>query len=39
VASVSQNGVVTAVSTGSANITAVHPAATGATVAHAVTVS
>ena len=39
VASVSPNGVVTAVSTGSANITAVHPAATGATVAHAVTVS
>ena len=39
VASVSQNGVVTAVSTGSANITASHPSATGATVAHAVTVS
>ena len=39
VAAVSQNGVVTAVSTGSANITAVHPAAGAATVAHAVTVS
>ena len=38
VAAVSQNGVVTAVAAGSVSITAVHPAATGATVAHAITV-
>lgn len=39
VATVSQNGVVTGVSAGSANITATHDAATGATTACAVTVS
>lgn len=39
VATVSQNGVVTGVSAGSASITATHPAATGATTPIAVTVS
>lgn len=39
VATVSQNGVVTGVSAGSANITATHPAATGATTPVAITVS
>lgn len=39
VASVSQNGVVTAVSSGTADITATHPAATGATTPVSVTVS
>ena len=38
-ATVSQNGVVTAVSAGTANITATHSAATGATVACVVTVT
>ena len=39
VATVSQNGVVTAVAAGKANITATHPAATGATVPVVVTVT
>lgn len=39
VATVSPNGVVTGVSAGTANITATHPAATGATTASVVTVS
>lgn len=39
VASVSQNGVVTGISAGTATITATHPAATGATVGVAVTVA
>lgn len=39
VATVSQNGVVTGVSAGTANITATHPAATGATTVSVVTVS
>lgn len=39
VATVSQNGVVRAVGAGTANITATHPAATGATVASAITVT
>lgn len=39
VATVSPNGVVTAVSAGTANITATHPAATGATTPSVVTVS
>lgn len=38
-ASVSQNGVVTAIASGTANITATHPAATGTATAHVVTVS
>ena len=39
IASVSQNGVVTAVSTGTADITATHPAADGASTAIEITVS
>lgn len=39
VASVSQNGVVTAIASGTANITASHPAATGAATAIPITVS
>lgn len=39
VATVSNNGVVTAVATGTADITATHPSATGATIAVSVTVS
>lgn len=39
VATVSQNGVVTAVSSGTADITATHPAATGATTPVTITVS
>jgi len=39
IATVSQNGVVTAVSAGTANITGTHAAATGATIACAVTVT